>query len=121
MGREGADRPIRGFDADPMIVADMVGRTKHPEAIFVLANDCVASRRIHHPIAGVDASIFCEEIAYRGKVMIIDREAVSCGKRADRAFGLEPFNAKRQVIVGHRSTMAHSIGNVQNAAEKECR
>ena len=104
-----------------MIMADVIGGAEHPEPVFVLSNDRIASRGIHDSIARKNAGVFREQFADGVELMIIDREAVPCRERADGAFRLQPFNTKREVIVGHFRTMTQDTSNVQNGGEKEGR
>ncbi len=101
-------------------MANMVGGSKDPEALFILADDCVAPRRIHDPVSGEYTCVFREEIANRGEVVIIDREAVTSRNCPDRRFGFEPLDAKHHFPVNHPRTMARGTGQVQNISKEHC-
>ena len=99
--------------ADPVIVADVIGRTQHGETPFILVDDGVAPHGAHYPVSAPHAGVGGEQVGHCFKVMIVDRKAIACRQRPDRAFGFHPAEPVGKIFHRHYATMAARHRTVQ--------
>ena len=99
-------------------LSDVIRRSEHGKAPAILFDNRGATFGVHHPVARPYAGIVCEQIADRVEVMIVDREAVTRGKPADRQFGLDAVEPQVAVRLIHRAIMGDTIRSVQTSERR---